>query len=348
MMKIKMVDTTFIEKGINCSNISIPGRGKEKLNDCIRETSKLVVMRSKHVSIDKNKIYIYANKFNSKITNWLSESPFDFSELNDEELVAFTFIFNALSFSYWGSPKWKTEYLNKQYDGTWGMLASLRKELDRSKDILYPEYLRSITDEKVREILQGSPIIPLLKERARVLREIGEKVTLMYCSGFNNIIKEANWDAPALVEIVAKNFKSFSDTSSYMGLKIHFFKRAQLFASDIHNQLLMKGKTGLANIEELTACADYKIPQVLRHEGIILYSETLSELVDNKKEIPSGSQLEIEIRAATIYAIEMLKIYLLKRGLSYTSMNINDYFWLSSQKDKPKIKPYHRTRTLAY
>jgi len=34
------------------------------------------------------------------------------------------------------------------------------------------------------------------------------------------------------------------------------------------------------------------------------YSEKLENILLNKQEIPHGSKLEIEIRAATIYAVE--------------------------------------------
>lgn len=327
-------------------------REQVNLQPYIRETAKIISEKSTHVLISKKDLFTFAFTFakniDSKVNNWFSIVPFDFSDLNDKEIISFNFIFNAISFSYWGDPKWKIIYRNKKFDGTLALIASFRKELSRRKDILYPEFLSSITENKLEEILSGESKIPLLKERVKNLRELGENIITNYKGNFENILEEANWDAPTLVKLVSKSFNSFSDESSYMGQKIYFFKRAQLLAADINNQLILLGKTGLSNIKELTACADYKIPQLLRDKCLIQYSKTLSELVDNQLEIPSGSQFEIEIRANTIHAIELIKNYLVDIGTPVTSMNINDHFWTLSQKKKESIKPYHRTRTSAY
>jgi len=39
--------------------------------------------------------------------------------------------------------------------------------------------------------------------------------------------------------------------------------------------------------------ADYRVPQVLRPEGVMVYSAELGRIVDNKIEIPSGSDVSL-------------------------------------------------------
>ena len=113
---------------------------------------------------------------------------------------------------------------------------------------------------------------------------------------------------------------------------------------------MFRGKSygGLKNIDKLTACADYKLPQMLRKFGILSYSLELSKKVDNKREIEQGSKEEVEIRANTIWAVELIKKELEKKIPEINSLHINDYLWLLSQDKSFKCKPYHLVRTTFY
>jgi hypothetical protein len=48
------------------------------------------------------------------------------------------------------------------------------------------------------------------------------------------------------------------------------------------------------------------VPQILREEGVLEYSAELAALVDAKKTLPSSSRFEVEIRASTVVAVDML------------------------------------------
>lgn len=52
--------------------------------------------------------------------------------------------------------------------------------------------------------------------------------------------------------------------------------------------------------------ADYRVPQILRHVDIFEYSEDLSQKIDNEVELPYSSTDEVEIRACTVIAVEMI------------------------------------------
>lgn len=104
----------------------------------------------------------------------------------------------------------------------------------------------------------------------------------------------------------------------------------------------------MITLKNLTACADYKLPWILRKLGILSYSESLAREVDTKVEIPHGSEEEVEIRAGTIWANELIKQKLKKRIPKIDSIHINDHLWLLSQARLPNDKSYHLTRTTAY
>jgi hypothetical protein len=287
-----------------------------------------VVKKSKHVKINPLKIGGIAGDISSQeCPHWMGRCPIDLSGLDEEQKTAFLFTFNAISFSYWGAPKWNSGYER----GTWSMINSLKKAIEDGKPILEPNYISSISREDLEGILQGNTRIPLLEERLRILRELGRSVR-----SYGEFVEDSSYDAVEFVEKLVLEALSFRDCSEYDGETVIFNKRAQLLASDLGHLLRFR------NTDKLTACADYILPMVLRHREILVYSQDLAEKVDNKKEIAKDSTEEIEIRANTIWAVELIAK---KSGLS--AMQVNDCLWLAGDS-VPQEHYYHRTRTTAY
>mmetsp|Transcript_15507 Transcript_15507/g.19209 ORF Transcript_15507/g.19209 Transcript_15507/m.19209 type:complete len:154 (+) Transcript_15507:382-843(+) len=150
------------------------------------------------------------------------------------------------------------------------------------------------------------------------------------------------------------------DDDSTHTITIQFHKRAQLLASMLNSDSIAV----FTNMDSLTVFADYRIPQLFRHLGIIKYSEYLSGLVDKQQEIKNGSPEEVEIRAATIYASELLRACLEERlksdldssqTVQMTNARLDYYLWSKAvdlaENDidtKDKIKPFHRCRCIYY
>ena len=81
---------------------------------------------------------------------------------------------------------------------------------------------------------------------------------------------------------------------------------------------------------------------------MLQYAETLAATVDNGVEIPAGSVAEVEIRAATVQAVERLRACLSARGENLSSVQIDWALWDAAQAAPVDGKPYHRTRTIYY
>lgn len=94
--------------------------------------------------------------------------------------------------------------------------------------------------------------------------------------------------------------------------------------------------------------ADYRVPQILRHMGVMVYSAELSRKVDALEEIPFGSAEEIEIRAATIVAVERLQQCLQDQGRTLLVLEVDWLLWQWGEAIKDTIKPHHRTLTIYY
>lgn len=99
-------------------------------------------------------------------------------------------------------------------------------------------------------------------------------------------------------------------------------------------------RAGIACTESLMAYADYQVPAVLRHLGILVYSPELAAMVDGRQHIRKGSREELAIRAATIIACELFA-----RIFGVTAAETDWFLWL---KRKEPTQPFHLTDTTAY
>lgn len=144
----------------------------------------------------------------------------------------------------------------------------------------------------------------------------------------------------------------FRDTSVYKGVLVHFYKRAQILVGDIWaaygRSLDPQHPYSFHDLKEITMFADYRVPQILRHMGIMAYSEELARKIDAREVIPFGSEDEIEIRAATIVAVEQLQQSLAKAGRNFLVLEVDWLLWQWGEATKDTILPHHRTLTIYY
>lgn len=315
----------------------------------ILETTKFVVDNSGSIKLNREKVKEFSQRFDhGATTHWLNAAPFGFSKFNDEQRLHFLFIFNALSFCYWGEPKWTIEHDGRVYDGAWGLIVALHRAIEEGIPLLDFSYCAEASKDNLARILRGNVEVPLLEERSRILNEIGSVTINVFGGKLENLIKSASGDAMRLLDNILAHYSSFQDESVYQGKQIFFEKRAQLLTNDIYRVFRGRGFGNLKNVDQLTACADYKLPQILRRVGIFSYNQKLAQKIDAKTELPHGSEEEVGIRANTIWAVEYIKEEVAKRGAFVTSMEIDDHLWLATQEKFLDDKPYHRTRTIAY
>jgi hypothetical protein len=277
--------------------------------------------------------------------HWLDKVPFALTDITPEEKLHFIFLLNALSFSYWGEPKWMVKCNGVEFDGAYGLMACFGRAISAGLPILDFQFCAQMSFEEFADILRGNIEIPLLRERWNILSEV---MVSKYEGKVGRFLETSRGDAICLITSIIADFPSFIDSSQYKGETVVFSKRAQLMVADIDQMFRDSAYGNLKNADKLTACADYKLPQILRKVGILVYDKILQEKIDAKIEISAGSEEEVEIRANTIWAVELIKEEIRKHGGSITSNQINDYLWIQTQQKNPDDKPYHRTRTTAY
>ena len=121
------------------------------------------------------------------------------------------------------------------------------------------------------------------------------ELTQLYAQALNQLGAWLPHDLGDSAEALAESLAAlsfFADTG--------FYKRAQIAANDLH----LAGVVNYPDIGKLTIFADNLVPHVLRHAGVLTYSDALAERVDNGIELPAGSRSEQEIRACALHACE--------------------------------------------
>jgi hypothetical protein len=190
--------------------------------------------------------------------------------------------------------------------------------------------------------------LQLMESRLRNLNELGHVLLSEYGGKAYRFVESAGGSAIKLAELLAEKLSSFRDVSEYLGQKAVFLKRAQIFAADLYGAFGGKKWGNLEDMNELTAFADYKVPQVLRSLGILIYSGALSEKVDHEIYLDPGSPEEVEIRSNTVWAVELIRQEMDRAGKNLRAFEIDWILWNLGQEKEFRKKPYHRVVTIFY
>lgn len=318
----------------------------------VREAASFVVSRAHDVFIDDQRMHNFCSEFGQgEFRHWLEDAPFRVADLPLGKRLAFLFVLDSISFCYWSRPRWCVKVEGAVYNGTWALIACLGRSIRSGVDLLNPSVLEELSLAEFSRITRNSVPIPLRSERVAILNELGSTIRRSFSGSFDAVLEAADFSAENLVNVLTENFGHFQDEAQYDGRTIPFFKRAQLLASDISFLSSMEASPIGRRIMDrctLTACADYKIPQVLRRYAILQYSESLDQKVADREQLESGGRLEVEIRACTITAVERICSTIQKRRPEICATDVNDRLWLLGQIPDPRDRPYHLVQTTAY
>lgn len=322
----------------------------KNISDQILQSTKFVVEKSELVKINEEAIKKVAQKWKEEkweLPQW--DSTYHFFDNSPRTLVYF-FILDSINFSFWSEKeeqKFRRNYQGKKINGYNSLALSLKMAFSRRHPIEKNEYLIKMKKGEFLKLLGGKGKLALLEKRLHILRQNALIVKHQFDGDTQNLFMRGENDALTLLDILISHFPSFRDEARYKGENVYFYKRAQILMNDLYAAFSGKGLGAFTNMDALTAFADYKIPQILRHLGIFSYTHSLAKKIDAKIKLQKNSPEEIEIRANTIWAIEYLKEELQKIGINLQSREIDWLLWKKAGNEKG-IRPYHRVRTTFY
>lgn len=305
-----------------------------------------------------------------------------------ELLARYCFLVNCMNFCFW--PAHKQGFFDFEYEDLAGCLSDI---FEKQPEQVTPDFLSNVSEETIKEWFVASkwsgsqhPIglmpSPLnsIHERARYVREVGQLLKGFSPSStptldFIRTSLGPENNAQNLVEAIAAHLPGFRDSHVYKGRQIFIYKRAQILVADLWAAFLRLGpdsKTNpcaFDNMEKLTMFADYRVPQILFKYNVLRFDETengrvLWDRIQNGAVIAAGSEDEIEIRASTIVACNMIakamnKLIIESENEEITSavgdekgiikdVEVDWLFWQVGEANKHLLPPFHKTETVFY
>lgn len=317
------------------------------LEDCL-----WVMDRAKSVKIDRASVTVLANDL---LNQGIQRPPWDdiaYWQGRPAEMAQYALVLECLNFMSWNPDvenRWfYIDEYGKEWSGWYGTVMAVNEDLKKSKRLLDADSLQHLSLDDFKMIFLGKGELMLVEERVAHLREVGEVLMRDFGGQFGNVLSVCNYDAVVFVNTCVGLFSNFRDVSYYETGTVRFYKRAQHLAIMVWSLLQKQGGRNLSRMEELTLLADNRVPQFLRHAGVLVYAEGLVRVVDGQVILESGSVEEIEIRAAAVVAGEMLRVELERHGEKLMAVELDVNIWLMAEKLKGVMKPAHRVVSVNY
>jgi hypothetical protein len=313
----------------------------------VRPACAWVAEVAEHVRIDVARLHALADELRAAPAAPPWGPPHLVIEHADAETVAgWTLLLSALNFSFWqDEPRWRVQ----GEDGYMALTRALRRAHDGGVAVGSPERWTRWPVAELAEVLRGdaggAAAPPMLAERHAVAGELGAWLVAGH-GGSALAALQAAPSAFAFAETLAARLRGFRDVAEYRGRRVPLLKRAQIAAHDCGAALGALAPPGLRDRSGLTAFADYKLPQVLRAAGALVYSPELAATVDARVELEPGCAQEVEIRALTVVAVDMVVARLRSAGRSLDAAAVDAMLWWRGQGMREQ--PYHRVRSIWY
>jgi len=232
----------------------------------------------------------------------------------------------ALQYRFWeGEGESFRRYEFEGAVGSTGMMRAFDRAWGRG---LQPsaELLQAIESvDGVREVFRA---IPDPASRQRILTETFSPAAYVLCEQILESILSEGKVTIAQAETIATSLpQAYGDP---------FLKKAMLFLGFAASWL----RGGMEVGDELAAYADYQVPNVLRHFGVLVYSPQLADTVGSRLLLAKDGKEERAIRAATVLACEEIA-----RTFGITSAEVD--WWCFAQRKAPTL-PFHLCETTCY
>ncbi|XP_075217036.1 queuosine 5'-phosphate N-glycosylase/hydrolase-like isoform X3 [Lycorma delicatula] len=298
----------------------------KETGEYISNLSKSVLIEEEGVESLSLKLYDELKNGSISVSNFLKCDVHPVGML-EEKAINWIFVVDTLNFCFWAAKRnswWEITHEGNKYSGYFGLCAAINKAIKGGIDMTDPKVYSQLELKDLEEILQGddsSVKLQLMKERLDSLHQVGNVLLEKY--------------------------------------EVSFYKRAQILVSDIWGFCQGKGLGEFHDIDTITMFADYRVPQVLVHFGVLKYSPELHKLLKSEVLLESGCEEELEIRGCSIEAVERVKnrvLQLLEKSKSESnnilcnSILIDNYLWEYRRHKNYELEhiPYHKVVSIYY
>ena len=316
-----------------------------------------VVERSRHVRTSVETI--------EQVASWMAYEEFAFpsgaidgalsGRTDPAEIIDVSFFYAVMNFAFTdfdSGVKFAAAYKGRAWSDSEGMFACVNRALDTGVPLTDGAYLAEIDRAELARVFSGNIEIPMLDERVEILNAAGRTLAERYGGAAHQFVAECAptmyADGNGLLERLVAEFPRFNDVSTHDGNEVQLHKLAQLWLWQLHMALASDGVFAVADLDRMTAFADYIVPVALRLMDILSYTPELEDAIARGGHISADSAEEVEIRAHTLYATALLADAINRirpPSLALVVPQVDFRLWKSYHAT---FWPHHLTRTIMY
>ncbi len=300
----------------------------------VRSACAWVAERADSVHIEADRVKGYARSLLVPAADLGPDPRLALLEGPREDRAAFALTLDAVNF---GSGWWPEIRKRAGASGFTTMALGLRERFDEHGPWSAGE-LAAISSAEVAAALGQAPEHELMGLYSSSLRDLGRRVSEDHGASFA-AVADAAGSAVTLVERLGA-WSCFADVSTYRGRRVPFLKRAQIVCADLHHA----GVASFGDLDRLTLFADNLVPHVLRVDGILGYDAGLLARIDAGELLVHGSEVEVEIRACAVEAVERMA----RARPELSAQALDHLLWNRGRAQRYKSRPRHRARCTAY
>jgi hypothetical protein len=316
--------------------------------DEIREACAQVSAGARWVRIDHERLGSYADELCSRFSTIGGDDPGRerFDDL--ETTVAFVVSLDAINF---GSG-WFPELRKPAGLSGYRTVATAWRAHVTGGGPIGTGALRALTPETCASIFgqptdAGSGAFELMGHFATALRDLAAAVDERHDGSFVRLVESAGHSAAAFVGELDR-IPFFHDVSTWHGLRVPLYKRAQITVNDLAYALDGHPLGRFDDLDRLTMFPDNLVPHVLRVDGVLRFDPELVRRIDAVEDIAAGSEPEVEIRAVGLHAVALLAAALRARGVAAHERDLDTFLWNRGGGPTYKAVPRHRSRCVFY
>ena len=277
------------------------------------------------------------------------------SRTDPAEIIDVSFFYAVMNFAFTDfdtGVKFAVDYRGLTWSDSEGMFACVAQALDNGVPLTDGAFLAEISRDELSRVFSGNIEIPMLDERVEILNAVGRTLTERYGGSAHRFVADC---APAmyaagngLLERLVTEFPRFNDVSTHDGHEVQLHKLAQLWLWQLHMALASGGAFAVADLDRMTAFADYIVPVALRLMGILSYSPELEAAINRGELIAADSPEEVEIRAHTLYATALLTDAINRIRPPSAALVVPQVDFRLWKAYHATFWPHHLTRTIMY
>lgn len=323
------------------------------------------VLRSVIPVIERSQHVLTSTEAIAAVAGWMAYEDFSFPTAppadpfglvsSPDQIIDMTFFTATLNFAFTDfstGSKFEVEYQGRTWSDTEGMTVGIHQALARGIPLFDGGYLATVNRHDLARIFVGNIEMPMLDERAEILNAIGATLVDRHQGQFHNFVRSC---APAmyakgdgLLERMVVEFPRFYDVSDHHGHQVRIFKLAQLCLWSLHLALHSSGTFRIADLDVMTAFADYIVPVALQLMDIIEYTPELAGRINRGDLIERDSDEEIEIRSHTLFATALLTDAINDIRPPHLKLVIPQVDYRLWKTYHATFRPHHLTRTVMY